>query len=55
MKVKCVDNSGFEDQLTVGDVYLVLVLKSWNEVKVVNDNEAGSWYGLNKFAWSECV
>jgi hypothetical protein len=42
--LECKDNSGFEDQLTVGLVYTVVTIGE-NGFKVVNDNEDECWYG----------
>lgn len=49
MFIKCVDNDGFEDQLTVGTLYQVMRLGN-NEFFIKNDNEAMVWYGDAKFS-----
>ncbi len=46
--LECKDNSGFEDQLTVGKEYLVLRVGE-NDYKIVNDNEDHCWYGSVAF------
>lgn len=55
MKIKCINNSVFEDQLTEGEDYIVLEFKSWSEARIINDNEETRWYGLDNFVWSESV
>lgn len=55
MKVKCIDNSAFEDQLTNEKDYIVLEFHSWDSAKIINDNGDTKYYGLEKFVWSEGV
>lgn len=55
MKVKCLNNSNFEDTLTEGKDYIVLCFKSWSEAQIINDKEESQWYGLDNFTWSEAV
>lgn len=55
MKLICVDNTGFEDQLTLGKDYLVLCFESWSNAQVINDKQEAVWYGLSKFVLGDCV
>ncbi len=46
--VKCIDNEGFEDQLTVGFVYPV-VFEGENGPQIINDKGQLRYYGTIKF------
>ena len=50
MIVECVDNSGFEDQLTNGTEYTVkLIGNGAAEMQIENDDQVERWYGSSKF------
>ncbi len=51
MKVKCVNNEAFEDQLTKGEEYRGTIKNG--SILVRNDNNAFGWYGLGKFEFVE--
>ena len=46
--VECIDNSGFEDQLTAGVKYYVVTITG-GSFEVVNDNGDKKYYGRAKF------
>lgn len=48
MLVKCKNNDGFEDQFTVGELYLVSESKN-NSYYLANDNSCLRWYGTVHF------
>ena len=45
---ECIDNGGFEDQLTVSNKYIAVEVKN-NSVKVQNAKGQKRWYGQVRF------
>lgn len=51
MFVECIDESGFEDQLTAGECYRVVAFSNGgNCIMVENDQGDRVWYGDVKFS-----
>jgi len=48
--IECIDNNGFEDQLTDCMEYKVKEVGS-NGYLIENDNEENRWYGAMKFKY----
>lgn len=53
MYVNCIDDGGFEDQLSVEKTYQVLEQKN-NSYLIINDNEEKAWYGTMHFTVEFC-
>jgi hypothetical protein len=53
MQVQCIDNSGFEDQLTEGQYYSLIAAQG-NSVKLEDDGGIQRWYGRLKFSVGLC-
>ncbi len=49
MNIECIDNGGFEDQLTASSQYRVKEI-GHNGYLIENDNEQARWYGESKFS-----
>ena len=47
-KITCIDNGGFEDMLTLGNVYVVEGVGE-NSYLVKDDNNVERWFGMVKF------
>ncbi len=54
MQIQCVDNSGFEDQLTEGQTYVVVCAQG-NSVQLEGDKGQLRWYGRLKFSTLYCT
>ncbi len=48
MYIKCLDNYGFEDLLSIGKTYHI-VNRSGNSVQITDDSGNLRWYGQLKF------
>lgn len=49
MQIQCIDNSGFEDQLTLGQSYAVTGAQGYS-VQLEDDGGQRRWYGRLKFS-----
>lgn len=54
MQIQCIDNSGFEDQLSPGRIYNVSNLQG-NSVQLADDLGKLRWYGRQKFSEPRCA
>lgn len=54
MQITCIDNSGFEDQLTEGQSYPILSIQG-NSVQLQDDRGTLRWYGRLKFRISDLL
>ena len=53
MHIQCIDNNGFEDQLTAGKTYAVTDFQG-NSVQLEGDKGQIRWYGRLKFSALVC-
>ncbi len=53
MQLQCIDNSGFEDQLTEGQYYPLIAVQG-NSVQLEDDSGIPRWYGRLKFSAPLC-
>ena len=53
MIIQCIDNDGFEDQLTQGQTYRVTDIQGYS-LQLNDDNGRLRWYGRFKFTHPGC-
>ena len=53
MQIECIDNSGFEDLLTQGQVYRITEL-GVNSYQLKDDSDQLRWFGRFKFSLPGC-
>ncbi len=54
MYIQCLDNDGFEDQLTQGQTYQLSDSQGYS-IQLNNDNGQLRWYGRFKFSAPVCM